>query len=131
MVLAYADAPRRLTVVPDIKPTILALQPEGALNEATSRNFQQALEEALEQVTETVMVDFLWVEAIDSYGIAALVAGLQRAAALGKFLSFQSMDADSALVLETAWAQQQEREAGGWTHTFSADLELFLGNFQR
>ena len=131
MVLAYADAPRQLTLVPDIKPTILVLQPNGALNEATSRDFQHELEQALEQATETVMVDFLWVEAIDAHGITALVAGLQRAAALGKFLSFQSMDTDSRLALENAWAHQQEKEAGAWTHTFSSKLELFLDNFKR
>lgn len=131
MVLAYADAPRRLTLVPDVKPSILVLQPNGALNEANSREFQQELEQALEQATETVMVDLLWVEAIDACGIAVLVAGLQRAAALGKFLSFQSMSADSHWVLENAWAQQQEMSAGAWTHTFSSDLELFLDNLKQ
>ncbi|XGW00535.1 MAG: STAS domain-containing protein [Leptolyngbya sp. BL-A-14] len=131
MVLAYADAPRRLNLVPDIKPTILVLQPNGSINEANSREFQHELEQTLEQVSEAVMVDLLWVESIDSHGIAALVAGLQRAAALGKFLSFQAMDADTVWALENAWAYQQENEAGAWTHTFSSELELFLDSFER
>lgn len=130
MVLAYADTPRQLTLVPDLKPTILVLQPDGSLNEMNSPAFRQALEQTLEHVTETVMVDFLWVDAIDAHGIAALVAGLQCATALGKVLSFQSMNADSHQALENAWAQQQEHEAGAWTHTFSSDLDVFLDNFK-
>lgn len=129
MVLAYADAPRRLNLVPDVKPTILILQPEGSLHEATSHDFQQMLEQALEQVSETVMVDFLWVEAIDAHGIAALVAGLQCAADLGKVLLFQSMNDRDRTALETAWGCQQEVSVGAWTHTFSRDFDLFLDNF--
>lgn len=129
MVLAYADAPRRLTVVPDVKPAILVLQPNGALNEATSRDFQYELEQALEQAAETVMVDLLWVDAIDAHGIAALVSGLHYAAKLGKFLSFQSMHDCDRTALETAWAHQQDMNAGAWTHTFSSDFALFLDNF--
>ena len=76
-----------------------------------------------------VVVDLLWVHAADDYGLAALVAGLQRAAARGKFLSFQSMNASIECALEDAWARQQELNAGGWTHTFSSDLESFLDGF--
>jgi anti-anti-sigma regulatory factor len=129
MVLAYTEAPRRLNLVPDVKPTILVLQPSGALTQANSREFQYELENALEQVTEAVIVDLIWVDSTDAYGIAALVAGLERAKALSKFLSFQSMNGSDRLALETAWAHQQETNAGAWTHTFSTDLESFLDDF--
>lgn len=129
MVLAYADAPRRLNLVPDVKPAILVLQPNRLLNETNSCEFQQELERTLEQVTEAVIVDLLWVEAIDAHGIAALVAGLQYATDLGKGLSVQSMHAGDQLALETAWARQQELSAGTWTHTFSHDFESFLDAF--
>ena len=131
MTLAYADIPQRhatLHLAPAVRPHTLVFQPI-ALNRTNSHEFQLALESALEQVLEGVVVDLLWVESTDDYGIAAVVAGLQRAATLGKFLSFQSMNADLEFALETAWAQQQESSAGAWTHTFSSDLESFLDNF--
>jgi len=127
--LVPADALRRLNLVPEVKPTILVLQPSGALTQANSREFQYELENTLEQVTEAVIVDLIWVDSTDAYGIAALVAGLERAKALGKFLSFQSMNGSDRLALETAWAHQQEISAGAWTHTFSSDLESFLDDF--
>ncbi|MBW4472901.1 MAG: STAS domain-containing protein [Stenomitos rutilans HA7619-LM2] len=129
MVLAYADVPRRLNLVPDLKPSILVLQPNGSLNASNSHDLQHELEQALEQATETVLVDLLWVEAIDACGIAALVAGLQYAAKLGKFLSFQSMKDCDRCALETTWAHQQEMSAGAWTHTFSCTFESFLDHF--
>jgi anti-anti-sigma regulatory factor len=133
MTLAYADAPQRLNatlhLAPAVRPYTIVLQPSEALNQTNSLEFQLALENALEQVTDGVIVDLLWVASTDAYGIAAFVAGLQRAAALGKFLSFQAMDASSEVALEDAWAQQQECNSGAWTHTFSSDLESFLDDF--
>ncbi|MBW4578460.1 MAG: hypothetical protein KME42_02680 [Tildeniella nuda ZEHNDER 1965/U140] len=130
MTLVYADAPKTLSVILDLspatKPHTIVLQPSAALNRANSLEFQLALEKALEQVTEAVIVDLIWVNSTDTYGIAALIAGIQRAAALGKFLSFQSMAANSQLALELAWAHQQESISGAWTHTFSSELESFL-----
>lgn len=129
MALAYTEAPRRINLVPEANPAILVLQPSGALTQANSREFQYELESTLEQVAEAVIVDLIWVDSTDVYGIAALVSGLERAKALGKFLSFQSMNGSDRLALETAWAHQQETSAGAWTHTFSSDLESFLDDF--
>ncbi|PSB29938.1 hypothetical protein [Stenomitos frigidus] len=133
MTLAYADAPKqphaKLQLAPAVRSSIIVLQPSESLNQTNSLEFQLALETALEQALEGVIVDLLWVDSTDDYGIAALVVGMQRAATLGKFLSFQSMHANDQLALEAAWAQQQEMSAGAWTHTFSSDLESFLDVF--
>ena len=130
MTLAYAEAPQRfntkLHLAPAVRPYTTVLQPSEPLNQINSFAFQLELETALERVMDGVIVDLLWVNATDAYGIAAFVAGMQRAAELGKFLSFQSMDAGSERALEDAWAQQQERNSGVWTHTFSSGLESFL-----
>lgn len=125
----YADAPRLLHLEPAVKPNLLILQPSGSLNQANSHKFQQELESTLEQVTDAVIVDLLWVDSTDADGIAALVAGIQRATVLGKYLSFQSMNVNAQIALETAWAQHQAITVGAWAHTFSSDLEAFPGNF--
>jgi hypothetical protein len=83
----------------------------------------------LEQATDGVVVDLLWVGSMDAYGIAALVAGIQRATALGKQMLFQALDANSRLALETEWAHQQESSVGLWKHTFNSNLEAFLDDF--
>lgn len=124
-----AEAPRLLSLESTVKPNLLVLQPSGSLQQVNSREFQQELERSLEQVTDTVIVDLLRVDSIDADGITALVAGMQRATALGKHLLFQSMNASDRLALETAWAQQQAISMGAWGHTFNSDLEAFLDNF--
>ncbi|XHX80052.1 MAG: hypothetical protein RBJ76_09030 [Stenomitos frigidus ULC029] len=128
--LVSAKASKLLHLVPTVKPSFLVLQPDDELlNQADSSELQHKLETMLEQVTDGVIVDLLWADAINVNGIAAMVAGLQRATALGKWMSFQSMSANSRPALETAWAQQQEVSAGAWSHIFSSDLEAFLDDF--
>lgn len=106
----------------------IALQPTGPLDKANSLAFQKMLEDSLEQATEAVIVDMLWIESTDSNGIAVLVAGIQRAAALGKSLSFLSMDRLTRTALETEWNRQRELNFGPWNDLFAQDLEQFLDN---
>lgn len=127
--VALTAATRLPHVTPTVKPDVLILQPGASLHQANSREFQQALESALEQVTDAVIVDLLWVGLIDVDGIAALVTALQRATALGKRLSFESMSDGDRLALETAWAHQQAIGANSWQGTFSSDFEAFLDHF--
>jgi len=111
---------------PTARPHALVLQPNGCLDRNTSQEFQQVLQSALEQATEAVIVDLLWVDSTDAAGISALVNGMQHASALKKSLSFQSMDMRTRTALETEWNQQWERSVGSWNRLFQHDLEQFL-----
>jgi anti-anti-sigma factor len=112
--------------MPLSQPCMVVLQPSGVLDRGSSPAFQQTLEDSLAQVADTVIVDLLWVEAIDSCGIIALVAGIHRATALGKSLSFQSMDSQTHAALEAEWNCQRALSFGPWNDLFEQDLELFL-----
>lgn len=115
-----------LKVVAETSPSPIVLQPSGPLDQTNSVEFQKALEDSLQQATGTVIVDLLWVNSTDSYGIAALVAGMQRAATLGKCLSFQAMAFDIRRALEGAWEHQREISFGPWSDVFGNELECFL-----
>lgn len=117
--------------VQDWQPCTIVLQPEQELIGNAVASFGQALEAALEQVTETVIVDFLWVNQTDTLGIATLVAGIQRAAVLGKSLSLQSMNAQIRSALEMEWNRQREINFGPWSDRFEHELESFLDSLTR
>lgn len=107
-------------------PTMLVLQPVGRLDQMTSLAFQQALEQALDQASEAVIVDLLWVDFTDTHGLLALLAGIQRAAAIGKFLTFQAMAKETRSALTEMWNHQQETCLGGWDAMFEKGLESYL-----
>lgn len=110
----------------ETKPHTIVLQPDGNLDPISSSEFRVQLEAAIEQVTDAVIVDFLWVKSTDPQGIAALVAGIQRAATLGKAISFQSMDAQTRAAIEQEWNRQRQLSFGPWQDRFKDDLEQFL-----
>jgi len=112
--------------LPKAKPGTIVLQPNGSLDRTSSPEFQRVLEESLEQVTDAVIVDFLWIESTDIYGVAVLMAGIQRAAVLGKVLTFQSMDVQTWTALASEWDRQREINFGSWNDVFEKDLERFL-----
>lgn len=129
MQLAYADPLNFFEATVEESPSTIVLQPNGALDQTTSAKFQEQLEDALDRVTDAVIVDLLWVNVTDACGIAALLAGTQRAAAMGKLLSFQSMDISTQIALESAWEHQREISFGPWSDVFNDDLECFLDQF--
>ncbi len=112
--------------LPKAKPSTIVLQPNGSLDCTSSPEFQRVLEESLEHVTDAVIVDFLWIESTDVYGVSALIAGIQRAAILGKVLTFQSMDVRTRTALASEWNRQREINFGPWNDLFEKDLERFL-----
>ncbi len=110
------------------KPSTIVLQPSGALDRESREHFQQTLEEALDQAIEGVIVDLIWVEATDAEGVTALVAGIEKAASLGKAISFQSMSHSTRIAMEAEWDRQRAIRFGSWSDRFKADLEHFLDN---
>lgn len=111
---------------PVSRSSVIVLQPRGALDRVSSPAFERSLEEALEQVTDLVIVDLLWITTIDACGISALVAGVQRAAVMGKAVSFQSMNCRTHQALEAEWTRQWRTKLATWRSVVKPDLEHFL-----
>lgn len=128
---SLTTAPHFWEIPLETTPHTIVLQPGGNLDPISSSEFRVQLEAAIEQVTDAVIVDFLWVNSTDSQGIAALVAGIQRAATLGKAISFQSMDARTRAALEQEWNRQRRLSFGPWQDQFKDDLEQFLDKLAR
>jgi anti-anti-sigma regulatory factor len=93
--LAYLSATtfsNPLRTIESSRPRTVVLRPNGSLDEVSSPSFMKALEQALDLTTETVIVDLLWVDSVQSEGITCLISGLKRASSLGKTLSLRFMD---------------------------------------
>jgi len=108
-------------------PATIVLQPVEALVQDNSLAFRSSLIEALELASEHVIIDLLWVERIDAAGVAALVVGAEKAMALGKTLSFQSMHYSIHQAVEAEWEKQRQSRFGSWSDRFESNLEQFLG----
>lgn len=107
-------------------PQTIVLQPVGCLEAEGSLTLQTAIAQALEQAAISVIVDFLWVDAIGCEGITVLTAALTCATTAGKTLSFQSMDYSTYRALQAEWNRQQENRLGSRSYVFSQELEQFL-----
>lgn len=88
------------------RPRTVVLRPNGRLDALSSPAFTKALEQALELTSETVVVDLLWVESVESEGVACLMAGLKRASRLGKTLSLRFMDVATQAAVQAACDRQ-------------------------
>lgn len=108
-------------------PSTIVLQPCRELTQDNSLVFQQSLEAALDLAKESVIVDLLWVEVTDAAGISALVVGLEKAACLGKSISFQSMRHQTRVAMEVEWQRQRHQRLGTWHDRTAANLAQFLG----
>jgi anti-anti-sigma regulatory factor len=108
-------------------PKTVVLQPRGYLDQKQGLAFQATLERALRQATQTVIVDLLWIEAIDRTGLQILKAGMQLAAALGKVLSFQPANATVLTVLQPEWTTLRASQLGNWAEVWHEELDNFLG----
>lgn len=91
---------------PHIRPRTVVLRPSGCLDGSANLAFRKSLEQALELATDTVVVDMLSVSAVKAEGIKTLMAGMKRAAVLGKNLSLEFLDVATHTVLKD-WHYQQ------------------------
>jgi anti-anti-sigma regulatory factor len=104
----------------------LVLQPMGHLDRTAYQEFRALLESALDQPVYEVIIDFLWVETVDEHGIQTLLAGMERAAKLGKTISFAAMSCSIRAAVEAEWDRQRQLRLGSWQDLFGSDLEEFL-----
>ncbi|MDX2231520.1 MAG: STAS domain-containing protein [Leptolyngbyaceae cyanobacterium bins.349] len=116
----------KLEMVGAVVRSTIVLQPTGELNHENGQTFCQVLEQALELAAEGVIVDLLWVNGMDAAGIAALVAGAEKAAVLGKVISFQAMNYQTRVAMEREWEQRRQQRFGAWSDRFAVHLEPFL-----
>lgn len=107
-------------------PTSLVLQPRGELDSSTSAAFQVRLEQALHCATKAIVIDLMWVEAIDPAGLEVLKAGVCLAAGLGKNLSFKSLPAKIWAELEVEQITLRSKALGSWATAHREDLDRFL-----
>lgn len=110
------------------EPTLVTIvvQPNGSLDRETAAEFIQQVTRAVGQVSSAVIVDLLWVLQVDAVGIAALVTAIDLAKALGKSISFQSMQPETRSALATALDRRHQEQLGAWQEVMNADLEQFL-----
>jgi anti-anti-sigma regulatory factor len=108
------------------RPRTVVLQPMDWLDQASIDKFQHSFNTALEQASEGVLIDLLWIASTDAYGINALLMAVERAAALNKSLSFQSMNRRIKAAMEAELQQRRSQRLGSWKTSFAADLEHFL-----
>jgi anti-anti-sigma factor len=66
-----------------VKPDILLILPEGSLNTATTDQFNQAIQEHLDQGKRKIIIDCHRVDYISSIGLGSLVALQARLRKLG------------------------------------------------
>jgi anti-anti-sigma regulatory factor len=117
--------PQGTPPVPTQPISTIVLQPVGCLGEGNISTFQAKLTDALYQAS-TVVIDFIWVDAVAPEGLAALMAGLQLAESLGKELSFCSADSETYATLQAQRLQQRSHSLNQRTVVCRDDFSDFL-----
>jgi anti-anti-sigma regulatory factor len=123
---AHPDKPTSLNLLgsfEEVGPGTIVLQPVG-LTGTEGTEFHASLEQALQQ-SDIVIVDLLWIEKIEQQGLRTLLIGVQRAQALGKHLSFLSMDAATSSALDALW-ETQLVPTSDRDEVYTPDFEAFL-----
>jgi anti-anti-sigma regulatory factor len=121
----YTNSEAPTEILPE-RPYTLVLQPIGFLDQESSREFEAALDKALDEVSESVLIDFLWLKGIDAYGVSVLVGGVEKATRLNKSLYMQSMNRCIQVAMQNEWEQRRTQRLGTWKNSFAADLEQYL-----
>lgn len=108
------------------QPHTLVLQPQGQLDQDNHADFQAALSQALDTAQTAVIVDFLWVEAIEPQGLKVLQACLNQAVEQGKHLILHRLPTEIRQALVTEQDLQRSSRLGVWTDSCRADFARFL-----
>jgi anti-anti-sigma regulatory factor len=107
-------------------PKTVVLQPIGVLTDGAFQvQFQQAIEQA-----DAIVIDLLWVTQTDPTGIEFLLNGLNQARALGKSLSFLSMEHKTRTQLDAAWQNQRAKDVAEQATVFAPEFEQFLERYR-
>ncbi|KAM3095904.1 STAS domain-containing protein [Phormidesmis sp. 146-12] len=118
-----------LNAQPEDAIDTVVLQPCGRLTGIGGATFRTTLARAIAQST-SVVVDLLWVEAIDDQGVATLLAGMRQACAAGRSLAFLGMDAITRTALDKGWEQQRDVVSSTQIDLFSPEFEQFLDGYK-
>jgi anti-anti-sigma regulatory factor len=112
------------------QPYTIVLQPGNSLP-IESHEFQLELYRALENATDAVVVDLLWIDGLSNQAIAILSNGIKKALILGKALSFQSMSSAARQALQREWHHHRASFLGTWNNCFAGELEQFLDYYAK
>lgn len=105
---------------------LVILQPRGCLDAAHGAVLAQALEQILRSAPTAVMLDLMWIDAIDAAALTMLQAAAQLAKTLAVSLAFASVDWHTRQALEAALNRQQTVYTGSWSSTCRPDFQNFL-----
>ncbi|AFY53627.1 anti-anti-sigma factor [Rivularia sp. PCC 7116] len=84
-------------------PKITIICPNGSLDAANSRNFEQELNLALNRVNSTlVLINLEKVDFLDNTGLMVLVSGVRKAKQLGQRVCFSSVSPAHKIIFELA-----------------------------
>ncbi|NEQ23779.1 MAG: STAS domain-containing protein [Microcoleus sp. SIO2G3] len=104
----------------------VVLQPR-LLDRSQSLNFQAVLHQALHRAAG-VIIDFIWIEAIDPAGVAVLKQAVHLAARLGKSIVFQGASATLSALLEQEQDRLRNHSLGDWQPQCNREFDAFLGH---
>lgn len=113
------------------QPATVVLQPRYQIDDATIASFQAELEQALHRTGKAVIVDLMWVGAIDAMGAEALRRSLHLAHRLGKALLFQSLDWSIRDRLDVEQERLRTANLGSWAEAWQESFHQFLGDRQQ
>ena len=112
------------------QPYTIVLQPGNSIP-IESHEFQIELYQALDNATDAVVVDLLWIDGLSNQAIAILSNGIKKALMLGKALSFQSMNSAARQALQREWHCHRASFLGTWNNSFADELEQFLDYYAK
>jgi hypothetical protein len=113
------------------QPHTIVLQPGHDTGTVDSLEFRQLLKQSLDEATETVVVDLIWMNSLDARTTSVLIEGIQWAIALQKSLTFKSIDRATRQMLDTEYHRQRTRMLGTMQTSFTPDLEQFCESRQQ
>lgn len=113
------------------QPYTIVLQPGKGTGKVDILELHQAIKYALEQATDAVIVDLMWVPSLNPHALSVLVDGIQKAIAIGKSLSFRSVNSATRQILETEQHRHHTAHVGVQQSSFTQDLEQFFDSRQQ
>jgi anti-anti-sigma regulatory factor len=119
------DVVTRANLPTESLPHIIVLQPGYETGTIESLEFQRSLKQALEQATDAVIVDLMWVNTLDAHTTSVLVDGIRWAISLQKSLAFKSIDRATRQMLDAECYRQRVTKFGIMQASFMPDLEQF------
>jgi anti-anti-sigma regulatory factor len=123
---SFPSVTRRPNSPSQPQPYTIVLQPGKGTGKVDTLELHQSIKQALEQATDAVIVDLIWVPSLNPHTMSVLIGGIQKAIAMGKSLSFQSVNSATRQILEAEQHRHHTAKFGVQQSSFAQDLEQFF-----